>query len=245
MSLMVTGGTGRLGRQFRPLFSRGLFPTHEELPIQSMLHVQNYVEENQVKTIIHCAALTNIPYCEKHREEAYRINVIGTKNLVEVLSDYEDTYFVFISTACVFPGEDTPERFSESDLPYPKNYYALSKLLAETEVNHAHQIDTLIIRTNFIERGPWPYIKAFTDRYATYLYSDQVAQVIVKTVKQRKTGLIHICGDEKRSMYDFAKLLDPKVEPITLEEYRGPNLTKNMALRSERIHPYKFRGDPQ
>jgi len=237
VALLVTGGSGRLGKQLKPHFPQGLFPTHEELPVQSWPQVKEYVKENHVETIIHCAALTSVPYCEDHQEEAYYVNVIGTKNLL----DTNPRYFILISTACVFPGDNPDKFYSESDIPYPKNFYALTKLLAEQEASHS-KCDTLIIRTNFIERGLWPYPKAFTDRYATYLYSDQVAKAIADIIKQRKTGVLHICGDEKLSMLEFARIMDPKVEPMTLSEYGNPpNLTRNMALTSERIPPFPFR----
>lgn len=237
MAILVTGGSGRLGKQLKPHFPQGLFPTHEELPVQSLPQVKEYIKENHVETIIHCAALTSVPYCEIHRGEAYRVNVGGTRNLLTT----KPRYFILISTACVFPGDNPDKFYSESDIPYPKNFYALTKLLAERETIHT-KCNTLIIRTNFIERGLWPYPKAFTDRYATYLYSDQAAKAIADAVKQRKTGLIHICGDEKLSMLEFARIMDPKVEPMTLSEYSTPpHLTKNMALASERISPFPFR----
>ena len=237
MALLVTGGTGRLGKQLKPHFPHGLFPTHEELPVQSWPQVKEYVKEKQVEIIIHCAALTSVPYCENHQEEAYYVNVAGTKNLL----DTDPRYFILISTACVFSGDNPDKLYSESDIPYPKNFYALTKLLAEQETSHA-KCDTLIIRTNFIERGLWPYPRAFTDRYATYLYSDQVAKAISDIVKQRETGLIHVCGDEKLSMFEFARIMDPLVRPMTLSEYRNPHhLTRNMALTSERIFPFPFR----
>jgi len=165
------------------------------------------------------------------------VNVTGTRNLL----DTNPRYFILISTACVFPGDNPDKFYSESDIPYPKNFYALTKLLAEQQsIRSKHE--TLIIRTNFIERGLWPYPKAFTDRYATYLYSDQAAKAIANTVKQRETGLIHICGDEKLSMFEFARIMDPKVEPMNLNEYRPkPHLTRNMALTSERISPFPLR----
>ena len=237
MALLVTGGTGRLGKQLKPHFPHGLFPTHEELPVQSWPQVKEYVKEKQVEIIIHCAALTSVPYCENHQEEAYYVNVAGTKNLL----DTDPRYFILISTACVFSGDNPDKLYSESDIPYPKNFYALTKLLAEQETSHA-KYDTLIIRTNFIERGLWPYPQAFTDRYATYLYSDQVAKAISDIVKQRETGLIHVCGDEKLSMFEFARIMDPLVKPMTLREYRNPpHLTRNMSLTSERIFPFPFR----
>ena len=194
-------------------------------------------------TVIHCAALTSIRYCEEHREETYDVNVNGTRNIIEALasSAAKDRYLVYLSTACVFPGDSPDKYYSEDDVPYPKNFYALTKLIGEHFVNDfSKNLKVLVVRTNFIERGEWPYPTAFTDRYATYLYSDQLAKAIRELIKKRTTGLVHICGDKCMSMYDFARLTDPGVKPMTMKDYSGPPLTMNMSLTSRRMPSIPF-----
>lgn len=93
----------------------------------------------------------------------------------------------------------------------------------------------LILRTNFIERGKWKFPEAFTDRFATYLYSDQVAKAIKNLFEKRYDGLVHVCGKTRMSLYESAKLLDPTVKPINLLGYTGPSVTVNMSLTSHRI----------
>lgn len=203
-----------------------------------------YVQVEEIDTIIHCAALTNIRYCEEHREPTFDVNVNGTLTLAEALgsSHVEHPYFVYISTACVFPGDSPDRYYSEDDVPYPKNFYALTKLIGEWVVSSfSKQLAVLVLRTNFIERKKWPYPSAFTDRFATYLYSDQVAEAVKRLVDKRMTGLVHVCGDTKMSMYEFAKLTDPNVKPMTLQDYSGPPLTVNMSLASKRISPISFK----
>jgi dTDP-4-dehydrorhamnose reductase len=231
---LVTGGSGKLGSQLKPLLSNGLFPTHQNLDITKKDDVADYILRESVDTLIHCAALTNIRYCEEHREEAFNINVNGTRALIEALaSKIKQPYFIYVSTACVFPGDSSRKYYSEEDVPYPKNFYAVTKLISECVSNSfSKSLDVLVLRTNFIERKKWPYPKAFTDRFATYLYSDQVASAIKDLVEKRKTGLVHISGDKKMSMFEFARLSDPEVQPMTLKDYSGPPLTINMSLTS-------------
>ena len=52
--------------------------------------------------------------------------------------------------------------------------------------------------------------------------------------------IIHICGDRKISMYDYAIAGGSKVEPMTLEEYKGTPLTKNMSITSKYWKLYKL-----
>ena len=71
-----------------------------------------------------------------------------------------------------------------------KNFYALTKLIAEHEVNKLP--NHIIIRTNFVPKKTWPYPKAFTDRYGTYLFADQVAQGIQDVQKEKLRGIQNI-----------------------------------------------------
>jgi dTDP-4-dehydrorhamnose reductase len=237
--ILLTGASGKLGREIAKVLPGALAPKHESLDIVDAARVRSYVRANSISTIIHCAAVTNIRFCESNRQVAMSSNVEGTRNLLQALWKNHDAYFVYISTACVFPGDDLEHFYSESDLPYPKNYYGLTKLLGEY-VCKEFDVKTLIVRTNFVERSKWMYPSAFTDRFGTYLYADQVASAIVRLVQKSRTGIVHVCGDKRMSMYDLAYLLDHDVKPMTLRDYRGPPVTVNMSLKSNYETPIHF-----
>ncbi len=246
MKLCITGASGKLGSRLRRLFPGSVAPPHSELDITKADATRKYILNGSFDTVIHCAALTSIRYCEEHREETYSVNVNGTRNLIEALgaSPLKDRYFIYLSTACVFPGDAPDKYYSEDDVAYPKNLYSVTKLIGEYIVNSfSKTLRVLVIRTNFIERGDWPYPTAFSDRYATYLYSDQLARAIKGLVEKKTTGLVHVCGDKRMSMYEFARLTDPKVKPMTIRDYTGPPLTMNMSLTSHRIPLIPF-GQP-
>jgi FlaA1/EpsC-like NDP-sugar epimerase len=48
--------------------------------------------------IVHAAALKHVPICEYNKEEAYKTNVLGTKNLIKSSIKNRVKYFLFIST---------------------------------------------------------------------------------------------------------------------------------------------------
>jgi dTDP-4-dehydrorhamnose reductase len=239
METIVTGSAGKLGRELKRVFPNALTPTHKELDIQDKAGVFEYMKNHAPNLVVHCAALTGIRQCEEDKKLAYETNVIGTENLVKsCLENSPDCYFVYISTACVFYGDRG--NYTESDFPNPKNYYSFSKVLGEFVVRESPIKRWLIIRTNFVERAKWPYERAFTDRFGTYLFADNLASAIRDVTTRGLTGTVHICGEEKLSMFDLAKLTTPEVKPMTMAEYRGPPLTMDMSLRSVRIQPYKI-----
>ena len=238
MEVVITGGSGRLGKELVKVFPESLHPARRELGIEVKAQVDNYISEKKPDVIIHAAAVTSVPYCEENRKEAHETNVVGTENLIDAcLNHNSNCYFVLISTACVFRGD--VGNYVETDLPYPKNYYALTKLLAECVVKYSG-LKFLIIRTNFVAREKWPYPKAFKDRYGTYLFASDVALAVKSIVQQKLSGIVHVCGDKKMSMFELAKITTPNVEPMTLSEYHGVPLTVDMSLSSIRIKPFKI-----
>jgi dTDP-4-dehydrorhamnose reductase len=166
-----------------------------------------------------------------------QVNVLGTRNLVEAMLKYAPSCkFIYVSTACVFDGHIG--MYKESSIPYPENFYSLTKLLGEYEVMKAP--NHLIIRTNFVPRKVWPYPKAFTDRYGTYLFANEVAQGISDVHKENLSGIVHIVGDKKISMYELAKLTTPEIQSMTMNDYIGPRLTIDMSLDTERWKKYSL-----
>ena len=239
MTLLITGGDGTLGRELVKLYPKAVHPSHSEFDISDATMVDGFLRKIRPNLVIHCAALTGVRECEDDRALAWRVNVEGTENLVrgcKTLSN--DCYFAYVSTACVFLGDRGD--YVERDPPYPKNYYALTKLLGEAAVRNSGLKRWLVMRTNFVGREKWRYPRAFVDRYGTYLFADDVARAIKDVTEKGMVGILHIVGDRKLSMFELAKMTTPEVQPMTLENYRGPPLTIDMTLRSERIPPFKI-----
>lgn len=236
----ITGSTGKLGRELVKVFPNALAPTHKELDINDSEAIFEYIEKNKPETVIHCAALTGVRECEDNKDTAWRVNVDGTENLVKACGRTgNNCYFVYVSTACVFYGDKG--NYVETDLPYPKNFYSLTKLLGELIVKYSTLKKWLIIRTNFVAREKWAYPKAFVDRYGTYLFADDLARAIKTVTDSKIAGILHVCGEEKISMFELAKMTTPEVKPLSLSEYNGPPLTVDMSLNSIRIKPFKLK----
>lgn len=229
MTVLITGGTGTLGSELKKIFPDSISLAHKDFDICDLTSVKNIFTNQKIDTVIHSAAFTNVRGCEENKSKAMQVNVQGTTNLVEEFKNSNPTgKFVYISTACVFDGHSG--MYTENSLPYPENFYSLTKLLGEYVVNQFQ--NSLIIRTNFVSRNKWPYPKAFTDRFGTYLFSDQVAKGIFE-VYSKLNGIVHIVGDKKMSMFELAKITTPLIEPMTMKEYSGPPLTIDMSLDTE------------
>jgi len=149
MATLITGESGSLGKELKKVFPNSLCPSHSQLDIINKKDVFEFFKKNDIDLVIHAAALTKIRPCEENRQQAWKTNVEGTKNLVDAVLDSKPNIpFIFISTACVFDGHSG--MYTESSIPYPENFYALTKLVGEHEVNKLSNY--LIIRTNFVSK---------------------------------------------------------------------------------------------
>ncbi len=89
------------------------------------------MESIKPNVVIHTAALTNVDRCEEEMNLARRVNVEGTKNIVESCN-FNDTFLAYISTDYVFSGDGG--MYKETDKTKPINYYGLTKLEREKRV---------------------------------------------------------------------------------------------------------------
>lgn len=239
VKVLITGSTGKLGKELKKLFPGSLTPRRQELDITDEKSIRSYININKPDVVIHLAALTGIRECETNKDIAWKTNVLGTYHLINAcLENNKNCYFIYMSTPCIFSGEEG--NYVEDSLPSPKNFYSLTKLSGELLVSFNQLKNWLVIRGNFVPKERWPYPKAFTDRFGTYLFADQLASAIKEVVDGKLTGIVHLVGDKKISMYELAKITTPEVLPTTLKEYSGPPLTVDMSLKTKRWKEYKI-----
>jgi len=239
MKVLITGGNGALGQSLKSVFKNAFCPKHAEMDITDANSVNRAVLKYKPDTIIHAAALVGIRECEENKQKAWLTNVEGAQNIVNALKKLNNNcYLMYISTACVFAGENK-KFYTEDDIPAPKNYYSLTKLCGEIVVRQYG--NACIIRTNFVPKKQWRYPKAFIDRFGTYLFADNVAKGVFDVYKKKERSIIHIAGDRRMSMYELALLAGSKnVGKMTLAEYEGPPLTIDMSLSTKRWKTYKI-----
>lgn len=221
---LLTGGNGVLGTAFAKTY-KCYNPPKKNLNVTNLDTILDNISPD-VNYLIHLAAITSVEKCENERQLAYDVNVTGTKNVIRAVK-HTGIKLIYVSTPCVFDGKTG--KYNEKSLPYPVNYYGFTKALSEELIKESN-INYLILRTNFVGRCPWPYPKAFTDRFGSYLFVDEVSDQIF--LRRNHQGIEHVNGNDI-SMFDLAKKVSPDVKPMTLDEYTGNvHLTKNMTMES-------------
>jgi dTDP-4-dehydrorhamnose reductase len=240
MRLLVIGGSGLLGFRIAELAVKKheTFFTYNyrsakiegatsmKLDKTNRTEVFEAVKNVRPEVVIDTAALHNVDYCETHREEAWNINVKGTRNVAEACQRVEAT-MIFLSTDYVFDG--TKNCYSENDHPNPLNYYARTKLEAEKIVKNMG-IPYFIARPSVIygwnpseaaglksSSGKsvnyviWALtklrkseeIKAVTDQYSSPTLADDLAEALLLMLPSTNHGTYHTTGKSCLNRYDF------------------------------------------
>ena len=232
---MLTGGSGRLGRALRELLPGVLAPDRRELDVTDYDQVRRYLDAAQPDVVVHAAAFTDVAAAQKRKEECWRVNVVGTRNVVRALGGAR---LVHISTDYVFYGDSGGYREDDPVGPV-RNYYALSKLVAEELVRLADL--HLVIRTSF-RPNAWPYEVAFDDLFTSQDYLDVIAPEValaIRHVQNIPFDTVHI-GTECKSVFDLARRRRPDVRRASKAE-AGVSLPDDISLNTERWRALRAR----
>lgn len=247
MNILVTGANGQLGSEIRANASTfkdyNLFFTDlPELDLTQFQSICDFIQNNNIETIINCAAYTAVDKAETEREKAYAVNVIGATHLARAAREF-DAALVHISTDYVFSGEKN-QPYTETDIPNPVNYYGLTKLEGELAVKGSGA-RSLIIRTswlyssfgqNFVKTilrlaAGNASIRIVADQFGTPTYAADLACAILSILSKP----IDTCGElyhysnlGSASWFEFAqeivtlRELPCDVIPITTNDYPLP-----------------------
>lgn len=195
MKILLTGGSGQLGQELLKL-RRYVAPSHKAMDITDEASIRRYLTKYKPDLIVHAAAYTNTSLPEKDptaAAECYRVNVLGTRNLVKLAS----CPIILIS--------------SESVLE-PHNFYVLTKIQAEKEVSQHSKFK--IIRTSF-RCNPFEYDKAAVDMLTLADVVEKIAPLIDKSVDLPCENNVVYVGTGVKTVYDLAKQTRPDVQAVT------------------------------
>ncbi len=167
--------------------------------------------------IMHCAAATNVDWCEDNPKQAEAINVQASAVLAEIASTL-NARFVYVSTDSVFDGKKGD--YVETDEPAPLNVYARSKLAGERETLRRNAA-AIVVRVSIygwnsqnkdslaewvlrrLEEGS--DVPGFTDVFFTPILVNHLVPVLFAMLQHALAGLYHVAGSERISKFEFAR----------------------------------------
>lgn len=163
--LLVTGSTGFVAAHVKAACERGGalngWEFHGNPPgwdLRDARAVRDLVEQVRPDGVIHLAAQSFVPRSFEAPQETLEINVVGTANLLQALTDSGFAgRMIFVSSGDVFgrvPDEALP--VTEARVPEPRSPYAVSKVAAEQLCLQWHRTERLdvVVARPFNHVGP-------------------------------------------------------------------------------------------
>ncbi len=250
--LLIIGSTGLVGSKlafaaaghgFEPYNTQNArkspFPNSTRLNITDRDATLRLVGEIRPKVIVNTAALTNVDYCETHKEEAEKVNVGGVRNLVEAALR-NDCRFIQISTDSVFDG--TYGHYTESDTPHsrPSVIYGWPYESIEAPSASTKPMNFAAFVLNKFENNE--KVRAVRDQYSSPTLADNLAEALLRLAKSHENGVFHTAGRSCVSRQEFVIKLaqvfgypTSLVEPVFASEFQqvAPR-PKNCCLRVDK-----------
>lgn len=183
--------------------------------------VDRLIATIQPSAAIHCAAATDVAVCQQNPEQARRVNVEGTRNLMDAMSrKIPEAAVVLVSTDLVYDG--IKGFYSHSDDANPISVYGLSKLESERVVlEHprgavvraalmygspaTHKASFLGWMVDTLKSGK--SLTLFEDEYRTPIFVEDLIFGLKQVIDRELTGVWVAGGPERLSRFQMGEIV--------------------------------------
>jgi len=260
---LIFGANGQVGREICDTLQSTNTPfltfSHQELDIASFEKVDAAVSKiaklQQIHAVINCAAYTAVDVAEGFgKEEAFRTNVTGPKNLA-CISAKIGCVFVHLSTDYVFAGT-ADEPYSELSMCEPLNEYGRTKLEGERQAIQENPAATYVLRTSWVySDSPTSFVSKILvkarDTKQLKVVNDQIGQPtwardvalatisIVENAQSLEPGIYHYGGGGSCTWFEFAaeilrlaEITDCEIQPVSGEDFQAAAKRPNYSVLS-------------
>jgi len=219
MKIAIVGANGRLGAALVREYQRDYEVTsydRRQLDLGQLDRVRSALAGAKFELMINCAALTNVDYCESHREEAFVVNAEAPRLLAEIANE-KSAKLVHFSTDYVFDGKKT-DPYVEEDKAVPLSVYGESKLEGEQRVLEASS-QHLVVRLSWVFGPAKPsfidqiiqrarendVVTAVADKFSAPTFTIDVAGWLRLVVEKNANGILHLTNNGGCSWQEWAQ----------------------------------------
>ena len=218
MKLLIVGADGQLGtdmaRLLAPLAAVTAL-TFQDLDITDRGSLTRVVESARPDVIVNCAAYTAVDRAETEQDAAYRVNVLGARNVAQVARRV-GARVVYFSTDYVFDGTGA-EPYDEEAPTGPLSVYGRTKLQGEQATREANP-DHLILRLawlygstghNFVRTvlrlsREKDELRIVDDQVGSPTFTEDVVHQLWTAIEDGCSGTYHCVNAGQASWHAFA-----------------------------------------
>jgi len=263
--ILVTGGAGSMGRLVsEQLLEKGHFLNIFDLPTANFegfensktkifrgnLNDESIIEPIQdVDTIIHLAAILP-PTANTNVELAKKVNVEGTKNLIENIEEINpDIHLIFSSSVSIYGKNFDNSLIDQDSAVNPDDNYAQTKYDSEVLVSQSN-INSTILRISGVSipvfqepPSEWPFLP---NQQIEFVHRDDVVTSICNSVgnKESYNQILNISGGDtwkitgEKYVKDYFEILEVEIDNAIYQKEEG-HFSWYESEKSNRILQYQ------
>ena len=219
MKIAIIGSNGRLGAALVREYQRDYEVTsydRSQFDLGQVDRIRSALAGAKFELLINCAALTNVDYCESHREEAFVVNA-ETPRLLAKIANEKSAKLVHFSTDYVFDGKKMGP-YVEEDKAVPLSVYGESKLEGERRVLEVSS-QNLVVRLSWVFGPDKPsfidqiiqraresgVVTAVADKFSAPTYTIDIASWLRLAVDKDANGILHLANNGGCSWQEWAQ----------------------------------------
>lgn len=223
MKILIFGSKGFMGKRFQKLFPDALCPS---VDIADQTLVEKTLDQEKPDLVINAAGKAGVPnvdWCEDHRLETLRSNVLGPLVLLDACAK-RGIYWVHLSSGCIYEGLNGGRGFTEEDIPnFTGSFYSRTKGWSDQmlkDCSKEAQVLILRLRMPFDASDDPRNLIMKLKKYKTVLDEknsitsiDDFFAATEKLIEKKKTGIYNITNPGLSSPFEimtkFKEIVDP------------------------------------
>jgi dTDP-4-dehydrorhamnose reductase len=221
--ILITGGEGMLGTACTAIFSQ-----HHEvrscgratLDVTKKKDFLPYISWRP-DVVLHTAAIVNADYCEEHPDEARKVQIGGTENVIAFCKETGARLF-YPQSFLIFDGKENP--ITEKTKPNPLSVYGRMKLEAEELIRRELPLSLIVRMGGFFggEEKDKNFVGKFTrhlkkcldegvrsidvgDRVWQPTYTEDLALNSLVLIEKDKGGVYNMASRGHASFFEIAE----------------------------------------
>ena len=240
MKFYILGASGFMGsRCVEYLKSQKQTVFNERVDVTDLPALKKAFRATRPDVVINFAgvrAYPNIDWCEDHKEETIRVNVVGAINTMLATIEI-GAYPIQISTGCIYVGGITKKFTEEDDPNFFGSFYSRMRIVLQ---NALKELPVLLVRIR-MPISAYSHPRNFINKIVSYkkvisvfnsvTLVEDLFPALLKLSKLKTLGILNITNDgylrHEEVLTAYKKIVNSnhKYEPISLKQLEK-NITK-------------------